>query len=279
MLNVCLIYNENTLNITNKLETLFNSDIKKKYKICNVQKFNSIDEFITSQIETVEKGIYSKLVVFVANNISIPDNIRYIYMFQELSQPNKNEDTSEKKKENYKYFQQTISGTLKKITFISSCFADQNIKSILMMPRRNFTSKILNDIFDALKFSANNKENKYLNNIQSLFYQFAENHKTPKTRSKYKNIKYLRDDKDIYFRLGNEKHGKSETNTEHNNECILGGYFRFGVRLDRNLHFNASSEDSHYIPSTCTFIDCHDKPYLIGKRVSHLNIFTNDYIR
>jgi len=46
MLNVCLIYNENTLNITNKLETLFNSDIKKKYVNSAQVQSSEIDKYI-----------------------------------------------------------------------------------------------------------------------------------------------------------------------------------------------------------------------------------------
>lgn len=279
MLNICFIYNEKTFNIRNRLDSLLNSDIKKKYKICNVQTFNNLDDFIRDQLNTAEKAIYSKLLVFFSSDISIPDDIKYIYMFQELCPPNQCEKTSEHKKENYKYFQQKISSALKKINFISSCFTDQNIKSILMMPRRNFTSDILKRIFSVIKDDADSRGNKQLNNIQDLFYKFFECHKTPKSRSKHKEIKYLRDAKDIYFKLGYEEHGRSETNSEHNNECVLGGHFRFGIRLDRNIHFNVSSEDSQYIPKSCKFIDCHDTPYYTEKNTSHLNIFTNDYIR
>lgn len=253
MLNICFIYNEKTFNIRNRLDSLLNPDIKKKYKICNVQTFNNLEDFISDQLNTAEKAIYSKLLVFFSSDISIPEDI--------------------------KYFQQKISSALKKINFISSCFTDQNIKSILMMPRRNFTSDILKRIFSVIKDDADSRENKQLNNIQDLFYKFFECHKTPKSRSKHKEIKYLRDAKDIYFKLGYEEHGRSETNSEHNRECVLGGHFRFGIRLDRNIHFNVSSEDSQYIPKSCKFIDCHDTPYYTEKNTSHLNIFTNDYIR
>ena len=279
MLKLCFI-NPTKYNLESKLGSIINSDIKRKYKICSVDIFTDLSSFIEAQLNNIDTDIHSKLLVFSFDGVDIPEDIKYVYLFHKLCLSNLDEYSSDIKKDNYTNLQKQISKGLKKINFIASCFEDKQLSTILMMPRRNFTSVILGDIFNCLKESYLNTNNKDLNAVQKLFYDFIEKHRKPKVRAKNKSIKYFRDNNDFFFQLGNEKHGMSETNDKnHNANCTLSGYFRFGIRLDRNIHFNVSSDQNDSIPKNSEFFDCHSEKHIVRGNISHLNIFTNDYIR
>ncbi|NOL51618.1 hypothetical protein [Pelistega suis] len=277
MLKVSFIHNENYFKLKDQLESLFNSQLKHKYKIMdNPDVYPSVDIFLENELCNVKNGKYSSVLIFIDEDILIPEELKYVYLFHQLNPPYKGCD---KVAGNRVYLQQQISFGLKRINFIRSNFNDKMIRSILIMPRRNFSSSTLEQLFRTIIEIKRNKGNEHTNQIQRLFYEFIDQHKKPKSKSDNANIKYMRDDNDVFFRLGEEKHGQAETKQPpHDNDCILSSYFRFGVRLNRDIHFNVSSSDA-YIATSSKFWNCHRKPYWVKKNTSHLNIFPNDFIR
>ena len=95
-------------------------------------------------------------------------------------------------------------------------------------------------------------------------------------KKKSGNQHFLKDDNDRYFELGKEKHGQSETGVPHHApECRLTASARFGVTLNRDLHFNISLETGQV---SGAFQDCHAAIIQVPLR-DHINMFPNGFIR
>lgn len=160
-------------------------------------------------------------------------------------------------------------------------FADKALLPIMRLPRKNFHSTHLHNLYTEIEKGIFNN-----NTVQKYIYDFSNNHRKPKRRTSNKQVKFFEDARNLYFLLentssGNNGHGihrPTVNQNEHNITCILNDSFRFGYRIDHRLHFDVSKNEGQNIPNSIPFRNCHDK-IMSFKEKDHLNIFSNDFIR
>lgn len=260
------------------IEKIINVDMKRKYQICDINYISSFDDLLEREKVALDSSVYN-VAVFKENCVSIDKAWQFVFSVFDLSL-SCDTSSSEGKRASFTSLQQQLSQGLKKIKFVSALFQDKNQLAVMMLPKKNFISEILDNLFNELVQWSSNKNNQSLNRTQELLYNFVATHRQPKRRTQYASVKYFRDNDDLYFQLGDESHGKSETGEEHSSLCIFAAYFRFGIRLNRDKHFNVSKDgDNSPIPINTVFYSCHSQHYTVQSGTKHLNIFPNDYIR
>lgn len=160
-------------------------------------------------------------------------------------------------------------------------FADKALLPIMRLPRKNFHSTHLNNLYTEIEKGIFNN-----NTVQKYIYDFSNNHRKPKRRTSNKQVKFFEDARSLYFLLentssGNNGHGihrPTVNQNGHNITCILNNSFRFGYRINHRLHFDVSKNEGQNIPNSIPFCNCHDE-IISFKEKDHLNIFSNDFIR
>lgn len=126
-------------------------------------------------------------------------------------------------------------------------FSDKTLLSIMRLPRKNFHSIHLNNLYNGIEKGIFNA-----NVIQKYIYDFLDNHKKPKRRTSNKQVKFFEDARGLYFLLENTSSGTNghgihlpSINLDgHNIICILNNCFRFGFRIDHRLHYDVSKNEA-----------------------------------
>lgn len=170
------------------------------------------------------------------------------------------------------YFGHNLTRWLKNLLFVVRAFADGKQHKCLLLPYTNFMAPDLDKVVHLCR----------MQNGEGAFQMLIETQlKVVRQRSIPKKKKsgcqhFLKDDNDRYFELGKEKHGQSETSCPpHVPECKLTAWARFGITINRNLHYNVSLESGEI---SGNFKDCHSADVRINPR-SHINMFPNGFIR
>lgn len=173
------------------------------------------------------------------------------------------------------FFHQTTARSLKAFGQMLARFHKGEDGVLLMLPLRNFHASELAEIAKLCQES----------NMEANFGDLVERQLValrgrlrPRRRSGYKTI-YAVDDSKRFFVYGKERHAKFPTGGEHSAYCEIAGHVRFGKRIDAERHFNVSETEGDETSISGIFRDCHGterevKPH---PRVSHLNMFSNDY--
>lgn len=178
----------------------------------------------------------------------------------------------EAKKSMQNYFGHNLARWIKNLLYISRSFTDGKQLKCLLLPFKNFASSELAEIM--LLCREQNGEGTFPELLEKNLKIIRER-SVPKKKKSGKQH-FIKDDYERYFELGKEKHGQSETSTPpHVAECSLTSWARFGVTLDRDLHYNVTFEASDI---SGQFNDCHGSSIQI-KACSHINMFPNGFIR
>jgi hypothetical protein len=99
----------------------------------------------------------------------------------------------------------------------------------------------------------------------------------PKRLGNYPD-RYIVDDQGRHFAYGHELHGPPDTATPpHSSICDLNAEIRFGMRYDRERHYNVSV-DGKDMRIAGTFTDCHGAT-VTGGPSTHLNIYPNGFLK
>lgn len=169
------------------------------------------------------------------------------------------------------YFGKFIAKALRNYAFYASRFADAKYQKPLLLPLKNFRADTIPELLQILGQDAPNDFSDRLDRaIASL-----RNRQTPKKADSYKTV-YYRDDADLYFDYGHERHARPATASPHTFGCMLTSKFRFGGRYDEQRHFNVSHESKNKVVSGL-FKLCHNGEH--GEEGDpHLNMFPNDQI-
>ncbi len=163
------------------------------------------------------------------------------------------------------YFGHNLAQWLKNLLFVSRAFKDAKQRKCLLLPNQSFAAPELTEIFQLCQTQCD------VRNFPELLEAGLK-----AIRDKSGNRRFLKDDNDRFFELGKERHGQSETKTPpHAPECLLTASARFGVTVDRYLHFNVSRKAEKIGGE---FRDCHDASVNVSPR-SHINVFPNGFIR
>jgi len=169
-------------------------------------------------------------------------------------------------------YKKTIAQSITNYIAFKILFSQYKCQKLLRLPKRNFDSKKFKQLYHSI-ISLGNATS--IENVESLYKATSLIIRTPKTRTKNKKI-YFIDQKKKYFSLDESQHGKKNfcyTN-EHNSICHLSSKFRFGFKIN-DKHYDVTHESKHNIEGD--FVNCHDEYKHYNE--THLNIFTNDYIR
>lgn len=100
----------------------------------------------------------------------------------------------------------------------------------------------------------------------------------PKRRP-HTSKKFYVDEKRYFFEYGKENHAQHETDIKkgHDFFCDISAKFRFGVKIEERKHFNVCKDDKENSSIESIFEDCHGGDVTI-KKITHINMFSNDYI-
>ena len=170
------------------------------------------------------------------------------------------------------YFGSHLSRWIGNLIFLSKCFKNGKLYKCLLLPRNSFDAPELEMLFSLCATQAGNREFKF--QLEAHLKSIRERSIPKKRKSGSKH--FLKDDRERYFELARENHGQSETkNPPHNSHCLLTATARFGVSIDREIHFNVSEEAGTI---SGKFVDCHGGRVLVKER-SHINMFPNGFIR
>ncbi|MCY4141405.1 MAG: hypothetical protein OXF56_24455, partial [Rhodobacteraceae bacterium] len=170
------------------------------------------------------------------------------------------------------YFGHNLNRWLKNLLFVAHAFSDGKLLKCLLLPRRNFYAPELVGLFEVCRNQ--NNDGRFLELLQAQL-KAVRKRSVPK-KGKSGNQHFLKDDKDRYFKLGKERHGQSETAMPpHNSYCHLTASARFGVTVDRYLHFNISIKSGLISGS---FENCHATQIQVP-RCSHINMFPNGFMK
>ena len=180
---------------------------------------------------------------------------------------------SHKAKANMKnYFGHHLKRWLRNLIFLAERFNDGKLVKCLLLPRQSFNAPELEELFAVCATLTG--EGEFSNKLQAHLKSIRDRSTPKKKKSGQRH--FLKDDNGRYFELAKEKHGQSETtNPPHNSECLLAATARFGVSIDREIHFNVSEEAGKI---SGKFVDCHSAHVKVAE-TSHINMFPNGFIR
>ncbi|MBZ9860859.1 hypothetical protein [Mesorhizobium sp. CA12] len=173
------------------------------------------------------------------------------------------------------FFHYTTARALKALGQILARFYKGEDGDLLMLPLRNFQAGELVEIARLCREE----------NLQPNFGDLIERQLVPlrgrlrpRRRTSYKTI-YAVDDAKRFFVYGKERHAKFATGGEHGLHCEIAGHLRFGKRIDADRHFNVSETEGDETSISGVFRDCHnaEREVKTQPRVTHLNMFANDY--
>lgn len=170
------------------------------------------------------------------------------------------------------YFGHHLARWLRNLVFLAECFNDGKFVKCLLLPRQSFNAPELEELFAVCATMTG--EGEFSNKLQANLKSIRERSAPKKKKSGQRH--FLKDDNGRYFEVAKEKHGQSETtNPRHNSGCLLAATARFGVSIDRELHFNVSEEAGGI---SGEFVDCHGAQVNVAE-TSHINMFPNGFIR
>lgn len=255
------------------------SSISSKEDISQIVLTYEINSILENLIENITNVDISKIIIFYDDSIKeeILNSLNTYKQSIFLTKLNLNfHDQS-----NVNMLKQQITKGIKRINYLSKMFEDSQLLPIMRMPRQNFQSSILSQLYDEIE-----KNTSSTDEIEKLLVKFIDIHKKPKRRTKNKKIKFFEDGRRLYYKLEQPSMGHTGHGTNipeiieppHNICCLLNSVFRFGIRIDHTIHFDVSKEDKEKISESLCFYNCHgDKVKFKDK--THLNIFSNDFIR
>jgi len=173
------------------------------------------------------------------------------------------------------YFGESLTPWLKNLLFMLKTFSEGKNRKCLMLPQHSFLANELNAIF--LLCHAKNEVGSFSQSLEAQL-KLLRGRSNPKTHQRDRNRKeYLVDDGAKHFELGKERDGRSETKRPpHVIECEFTASARFGVTMDRHLHFNVSLASGKKISGK--FQNCH-AGQVNQQACTHLNMFPNGFIR
>lgn len=170
------------------------------------------------------------------------------------------------------YFGHSLTRWLKNLLFVSRAFADGKQRKCLLLPYTNFSADELSEVIQLCRLKSDEGEFQELLERQLKAIRERSIPKKKKSGSQH----FLKDDSQRYFELAKEKHGQSETSIPpHSPYCKLTASARFGITVDRDLHYNVSLEAGQI---SGDFKDCHSADVQIKPR-KHINMFPNGFIR
>lgn len=170
------------------------------------------------------------------------------------------------------YFGRHLNRWLRNLIFLAKCFNDGKLLKCLLLPEQSFEAPELDAVFALCNsdIGASEFAKKLEGNLKMVRDRSIPKKKKSGTRH------YLKDDHGRYFELAKERHGQSEVCTPpHHADCSLTSTARFGISIDRELHFNVSLDEDKI---SGDFVDCHNTQILVLEK-SHINVFPNGYIR
>jgi len=181
-------------------------------------------------------------------------------------------DANEAKDSMKNYFGHNLTRWLKNLLHVSRTFSDGKQLKCLLLPNGSFDAPELGRVF--LLCRTQNDLGRFPELLERQLKAIRERSIPKKKKSGSQH--FLKDNRDRYFQLGKEKHGQSETGVPpHAPECALTASARFGVTVNRDLHFNISLEAGQI---SGTFNDCHAASVNVSP-CSHINVFPNGFIR
>lgn len=170
------------------------------------------------------------------------------------------------------YFGHNLTRWLKNLLFVSRTFADGKQLKCLLLPHKSFAAPELAEVVELCR--TQNDTGRFPELLESQLKSIRDRSIPKKKKSGTQH--FLKDDKGRYFELGKEKHGQSETGMPpHSLDCKLSASARFGVTINRNLHFNISLIKGQI---SGKFQDCHGA-HVDVTPCSHINMFPNGFIR
>lgn len=172
------------------------------------------------------------------------------------------------------YFGHNLTQWLKNLQFMLTTFNEGKNRKCLMLPQHSFSAPELNAIFQLCH--AGNERGNFTQLLESQL-KLLRGRSNPKKHQHDKNRKeYLVDDGAKHFDLGKDRHGQSETRRPpHAVECEFTALARFGVTMDRYVHYNVSLANGLI---SGIFQDCHASQ-VNQQACTHLNMFPNGFIR
>lgn len=170
------------------------------------------------------------------------------------------------------YFGHNLTRWLKNLLYVSRAFTDGKQQKCLLLPFMNFAAEEAGEIVQLCQ--KENDRGEFQEILERKLKRMRDRSVPKKKKSGRQH--FLKDDHDRYFELGKEKHGQSETSVPpHAPECKLTAWARFGVTLNRDLHYNITLEAGDI---SGQFKDCHGSDARI-KPCGHINMFPNGFIR
>ena len=172
------------------------------------------------------------------------------------------------------YFGHNLTRWLKNLLFMLTTFNEGKNRKCLMLPQHNFSAPELNVIFQLCR--AGNERGTFTELLESQLKLLRRRSSPEKHQHDHKRKEYLVDDGEKHFDLGKDRHGQSETGRPpHAAECKFTASARFGITMDRLVHYNVSLANGRI---SGVFQDCH-AGQVSQQACTHLNMFPNGFIR
>lgn len=172
------------------------------------------------------------------------------------------------------YFASSLGRWLKNLLFLKAKFDEGKNRKCLMLPQYSFSASELDAIFQLCR--AENEAGRFTQSLETQLKHLRGRSNPKKHKHDSSSNEYLVDDGAKHFELGKERHGQSETKRPpHAAECEFTARARFGMTMDRLVHYNVSLASGLISGS---FRDCH-ADQVNQKGCEHLNMFPNGFIR
>ncbi len=251
-------------------ELIENNNEQVAIKVVN--PMGNIEETLDAVFKDENFIEFSGVILFTENDIHplFIEKLGTIFMVAKISD-------EIAKKENEKKLSQLLENNVTPI--IKKFFWLQNTafsiySEILRIPKRNFDHDELSNAFCLIENIADEPQDK----IEKTLSVIKNNIRKPQRRSNSQKRHYI-DKRNHAFSLGPENHARHETakHKGHNIFCDIAAHFRFGIRIDERKHFNVTSADKKPPMIQGVFNGCHGE-VIAKSKVSHINMFCNDYI-
>lgn len=170
------------------------------------------------------------------------------------------------------FFGRLLATWIANLKFLAGKFSNMGDLKLLLLPKDHFAAPELARLFLVVAKTA----------VDPAFKEDVEKEllvlrkRSSPNKASRSSKRYLIDDNQVFYELAVEQHAEAMTSTPHQSICSVKKFFRFGLRINVKMHYNASNGRSGKTWSG-TYHDCHG----CGKNfsnVSHLNVFPSGYV-
>lgn len=190
------------------------------------------------------------------------------------------QDINRSKKELFKLLLQATIRARIAIEALHKEVVERANRTPLLLPIRNFRSKLLRGWMQELQTNLASQKNVSTADsaLKTAVKQFEVNHPLKRVADDQRKQRCYLDDHDVeYHTPGKALHGMPHATGGHPVNCILGAYRRLGAPFNAAFHYDCVKGMRGNLKGM--FYTCHETDAAMMEGDPHINIAPNDFIR